>query len=132
MLTTVSTEKDSKGRFLPGNKFATGGAREGAGQKPALVKATKDIVRAAIAENDSFVPEYLAELRRIATKEPGATVNEKIRCLEYLINRSQGLPKAQTEVKGLVLHLTGDDYLLAALRAQEEVRLMEGEYNATE
>ena len=52
----------------------------------------------ALKENDDYLPEYLEVLRSIALDDT-ALKRDRIDCTIYLINRSQGSPKAQTELR---------------------------------
>ena len=80
----------------------------------------------ALQRNDDFLPEYLEALRSIALSEKAST-RERIDCLIYLINRSQGAPKAVTDLRvKSKIKFTADDYELATRIPQlEEQKLIE-------
>jgi len=82
-----------------------GGHRPGAGRP----KGVKTRVMDALDKNDYYLPQYLIELRKIAL-DPTQDARDRQACLIYLINRSQGTPKSQSDVSvtGQFLVLTPD------------------------
>jgi len=94
-------------------------------------KAITTEIKEALDKNDSFLPTYLGTLRDIALGSEG-TIRERMECLFYLINRSQGAPKAQTDlrVKGEV-RFTADELALMVRPALEEKALL-AEYSQIE
>jgi hypothetical protein len=87
-------------------------------------KSTSTLVMEALAENDNYLPEYLQALRSIALDD-SAPRKERIDCLMYLINRSQGAPKAATDlrVKGTP-ELTADDMALVWLAKKRQIEAL--------
>ena len=83
-------------------------------------KSTVTLVMEALEKNDNFLLQYLEELREIAF-DKNAPVRDRIQCLEYLINRSQGTPKAQTDLRIKEQTPTYNPDLIEAMR----VRLLE-------
>lgn len=83
-------------------------------------KNTSTLVREALDYNEAKLPEYLSKLQQLADNS-AASVRERMECLFYLINRSQGNPKAQTDlrVKGQFT-FTPDDYAQEALIVERE------------
>lgn len=74
-------------------------------------KSTATLVMEALQENDNYLSEYLETLRKIAFDDK-ATARERIECLIYLTNRSQGSPKAKTDMRvKSTIDFTPDDYL---------------------
>lgn len=73
-------------------------------------KSAPTLIKEALDLNDEYLPQYLEELRNIAFDEK-ASIRDRRECLEYLLNRSMGSPKAQTDlrVKG-EFQLTADEY----------------------
>ena len=73
-------------------------------------KSAPTLIKEALDLNDEYLPEYFEALRKLAFDE-NASVRERTECLVYLLNRSLGSPKAQTDlrVKG-TFQLTPEDY----------------------
>jgi len=84
-------------------------------------KSTSTLVMEALAENDNHLPEYLEALRSIALDD-NAPKKERIDCLIYLVNRSQGTPKALTDLRMKNLpELTADDMALILLAKKRQM-----------
>uniref|UniRef100_A0A6M3KTU8 Uncharacterized protein n=2 Tax=viral metagenome TaxID=1070528 RepID=A0A6M3KTU8_9ZZZZ len=91
-----------------------GGWRLGAGRH----KAITTVVREALDTNDYYLPKYLETLREIAFDVSQET-RDRVSALVYLVNRSQGSPKAQIDVQGKVLVVTPDMLELEARKLNE-------------
>ena len=88
-------------------------------------KSTSTLVMQALMENDNHLPEYLEALRSIALDD-NVPKKERIGCLIYLINRSQGAPKALTDLRMKNLpELTADDMALVLLAKKRQMELLE-------
>jgi len=89
-------------------------------------KATTTLVVEALKENDDYLPEYLDVLRSIALDKK-ALQRDRIISVTYLINRSQGLPKAQTDLRVRAERIyTPEELELMVAPLRQEAELLKG------
>ena len=85
-------------------------------------KSVATRVLAALKLNDDYMPQYLDALRTMAL-DLTMPAKDRLTCLVYLINRSQGIPKAQLDVSAK-LNISADELQLAisaALHEQDQI-----------
>lgn len=84
-------------------------------------KSTPTLVAEALELNESKLPDYLNVLQELVGN-PSATVKERMDCIFYLINRSQGSPRQSIDQRSLVatIAFTPDDYALIGQQSERE------------
>ena len=84
-------------------------------------KSTPTLVAEALDYNESKLPDYLRVLQDLVDNK-SATVKERMECIFYLINRSQGTARQSIDSRSLVatVAFTPDDYALIGQQSERE------------
>lgn len=84
-------------------------------------KSTPTLVAEALDYNESKLPDYLKALQELVDNK-SATVKERMECIFYLINRSQGTARQSIDSRSLVatIAFTPDDYALMGYQSERE------------
>jgi len=103
-------------------------------------KSTPTLVAEALELNESKLPDYLKVLQCLVN-DKSATIKERMECVFYLINRSQGTARQSIDSRSLVatVAFSPDDYALIGQQSAREkiflkdytLQLLEKETSAT-